>query len=136
MNSPDDRAFRYGGIAALIASMAVTLVVMMRMSSGSVDTGLLLFAAWAISPYLVFLAAGALIQRFTSIRGSALLISAISVLMLAFTLFTYISGLTGESSTESLVFVAAPVILYIGSFSLLAVGLLIGSFMARKTDAG
>jgi uncharacterized membrane protein YqgA involved in biofilm formation len=55
-----------------------------------------------------------------------------SVLLLAATLIFYIGTMTGESSTEALIFVFAPLYLYVGGFVFLAAGFVIAKLGERK----
>lgn len=126
------------GITALAAAIVVTVLVMLRSAHGEpgVDGEALLFIAWAVSPYVCVLVAGQLFERFTRLPYRSLIFCIVSVLMLAFTLAVYPTIPSGTSSTAVIAFVAVPFDLYIGSFVLIAGGLVIASFFERKRRNG
>ena len=77
-----------------------------------------------------------LLERFTSIAQIPGMNLIISLLMLGFTLITYLSVLFGDhsSSTEGLIFVFIPFWLYVGSTALGGLGLLIAWLSNRYPE--
>ena len=118
----DTKILKVIGILALAVAAVVTIKTMLDAGQWNIDLRMMIFIGWAVSPYVVFFAASALLERFASTFIMSTIFCIISVLMLASTLFFYVGTLTGESSTEALIFIFAPVYLYIGSFIALAVG--------------
>lgn len=122
------------GIVALAAAIVVTVFVMLRSAHATrgADAESLLFIGWAISPYVCVLVAGQLFEKFTRLPYRSLIFCIASLLMLAFTLAVYPWIPNDPSSTGTIAFVAVPVDLYIGSFVLLAGGLVVASFFSRR----
>lgn len=121
-------------MVALAAAIVVTVLVMLRSAHATpgVDAESLLFIGWAISPYVCVLVAGRLFERFTRLPYRSLIFCLVSVLMLAFTLAVYPWIPNDPSSTGTLAFIAVPIDLYVGSFVLLAGGLVVASFFGRR----
>ncbi len=119
-------------IAALVLSVIVTVAAMLYSANWSVDLGAFLFILWAISPYICVFFVGQLVKKFTSIPQTSLIFCVVSLLMLAFTLLTYLGAFFDQSSTYALVFLFIPVYLFIGSFLLIGIGLLFAFFFKRS----
>ena len=120
------------GFAALAAAALVTVVIMLRAATWSVDLGTIVFLAWAVSPYACILAACILIEKITSLRYIPLILCVVSILMLGFTLLAYLGTLEDDSSTYALIFISVPILLYAGSFTLLLLGLVIAWLSGRR----
>ena len=112
-------------LAALAIAALTTVAVMLHAGEANPDAGFILFLLWGISPYIFFLATTALLERFTSIYRICEIACVISVLMLAFTLLTYIGTLNDRSSTYGLIFIFVPIYLFVGSLGILIVSVII-----------
>jgi hypothetical protein len=121
--------------AALLTCSAIVTAVSMIRSAQGVDAGVLIFIAWAISPYICFFAASTLLQRFVRSPHLAAASLVISVLMLLFTVLSYVSIASDTSSTASLAYIVIPVYVYVGSFLLLSAALIISLFLGRAKKA-
>lgn len=117
---------------ALSIAAIITVVIMLRAADGKIDPGTLLFMLWGISPYLVFMVVTGLLEHFTRLPRLLVIACVISLLMLGFTLFAYVTTLNDTSSTGAIIFVFVPLWLYIGSFIFLTVGILV-SWILKKT---
>ena len=122
-------------IVALAISTIVTVLAMLRASEWSIDSSVLLFIGWAVSPYLFLLVMSFLLNKFTSLPYKSVIFCFTSILMLVFTLLAYVGTLGNKSSTSALIFVFAPVYLYVGSVIVLIVGLITARLFGRsKTE--
>ena len=119
-------------IAILITCAVVTVYSMWHASGQTLDMGILGVMIWGISPYVCFFLATYLLERFTAISHLPAIGFVIALLMLGFTLFAYLSTPADTSSTSGLIFVFVPLCLFVGSFSLLVIGVP-GSYWANKT---
>ena len=117
---------------ALSIAAIITVVIMLRAADGKIDPGTLFFMLWGISPYLVFMVVTGLLEHFTRLPRLLVIACVISLLMLGFTLFAYVTTLNDTSSTGAIIFVFVPLWLYIGSFIFLTVGILV-SWILKKT---
>ncbi len=118
----------------LIAASFFTAYAMARAAAWDLDLGLIVFIAWAVSPYLVFFTAGRVLKRFVPSAGLSYATLAIALLMLAFTVMVYAGINQDPSSTASLIFVFAPLYIYIGSFFLLTVSVIVMLIFGRKSS--
>jgi hypothetical protein len=121
-------------IAALSLAAIITVVTMTVAADGKFEAATLLFLGWAVSPYACFFAAGRIMEKLTSAPRLLLICGAISILMLGFTVLAYVEVLIRPSSTAGLIFLLAPLWLYIGSFFLLAAGLLSVWLTGRREE--
>ena len=110
---------------SLLISLAVSVYALVRESGGSFDVGMIGFVVWVVSPYVLFFLATLLLARYTPVRQLPAIGFVIAVLMLAFTVYAYIVSLNGQSSTEALIFVFAPLWLFISAFPLLGISTLV-----------
>ena len=127
-----DNRFTIVEALALGVGIGVTIYLMLRSAEWSIDGGALLFVAWAISPFIIFHLAGRLIRRLIKAPHLPLISAIIAVLMLAFTLVTYVGSMNSDSSTEALIYVFVPIYLYIGSLFLLTLGTVIAWVTGRS----
>ncbi len=118
-------------ISALLLSAIVTVAAMLYSANWSVDLTWFLFIIWAVSPYICVFLAGHLAEKIKSIPQTSVVFCVAAVLMLAFTLLTYLGAFFDQSSTYALVFLFIPVYLFIGSFFLIGIGLLFAIFFRR-----
>lgn len=116
---------------ALSASVVVTMLAIVREAGWSIGPGTLGFILWAISPYICFFFADILLRKLFSVPKLSLFSCLISLLMLAFTLVTYLGTVNDGSSTYPLIFLVLPIYLYVGSFILLASALILGLLFRR-----
>jgi hypothetical protein len=117
----------------LLASAGVTIWRMLHAAGESPEMGIIFFIIWAISPYLCFWAAVYLLSRYTSLSGILVSGLVVSLLMLGFTVLTYVA-LDDTSSTYALVFIFVPIWLYIGGFGLLGISVFI-SWLTKRGSA-
>lgn len=122
---------RLVSVMALTLSVFLTVWAMMRAANWDIGLGGLPFVLWAVSPYFVVLAVEVLNRKVAALPKIPAVYPVLSLLMLGVTFFAYELSLTGESSTESLIFLILPVFLYAGSFLVLALAFVI-SFVARS----
>lgn len=119
-------------VLALILAALVTVFTMQHAAGQSADIGIIGFMIWGISPYFCFFLASYLLERFTSISKIPVIGCVIAILMLGFTLLAYIGTLDDTSSTYGLIFLIVPVWLFVGSFSILGISILISWFLNRR----
>lgn len=119
--------------ALLFAAAAVTLYSMLEAAAWRVDLPTALFIVWAVSPYFCFFAAGRLLIKLLPASNIAIPAVVIAALMLAFTIYAYIGTSADHSSTYALVFVFVPLYIYIGSFFLLSIALLVSRLMIKRS---
>ena len=117
----------------LVVASIVTVVTMLHAAGQTIDLVTLGFLLWGISPYFCFFAVTYLLERFTSIPRITTIGGVISILMLGFTLLAYIGTLGDKSSTYGLIFIFIPIYLYVGSFVLLAISVLVSWLASRRT---
>ncbi len=117
---------------ALTIAAVVTVFLMLRSAAWIVDGGTIAFLAWAVSPFVIFHLAGRLLKRFIKAPHLAFISAVIALLMLAFTLITYVPASMDRSSTEALIYLVVPMYLYIGSLFLLSLGTAIAWFARKK----
>jgi quinol-cytochrome oxidoreductase complex cytochrome b subunit len=122
-------------LAALAIAAVITVLLMLRAAEWNIDLGVLLFIVWAVSPYICFYIASILVEKFTSLSNVPLISCIVSLLMLAFTFITYLASLNDTSSASSLIFVFVPLLLYIGSFSVLIIGLVLIKLFRRRSSS-
>ena len=116
----------------LTAAAAVTAYFMLNPAEWRIDLALGLFIFWAISPYVCFFAAGRLLIRLSPASKIGIPIVLIASLMLAFTLYAYVGTSGDPSSTYALIFVFVPLYLYVGSFFMLSLTILISRIFMKK----
>jgi hypothetical protein len=76
-----------------------------------------------------------LLRRFSFLSRTALIFFVVSFLMLVFTLLAYVGTLGDDSSSYALIFVFMPLYLYIGSFFLFGLGLVLSLlFKSPKSE--
>ncbi|HEX8737315.1 MAG TPA: hypothetical protein VF721_18425 [Pyrinomonadaceae bacterium] len=121
MNDRDSRAIE---ITALSLSIIVTALAMLHAGAWKIDLVGLLIMLLTISPYIcLFLADIGLRKTAPNLKMSSVFCAA-SLLMLGFTLLTYIGTLGDSSSTYALIFLFVPFYLYVGGAIFLGGGLL------------
>jgi len=119
-----DREARGIEISALSISIIVTVFAVLRAGTWKIDLGALLIILWTISPYiLLFLADVGLRKTSPTLKMSSVFFAA-SLLMLGFTLLTYLDSNEGGSSTYALIFLFIPIYLYLGGAIFVAGGLI------------
>ena len=120
---------------SLMLSVLVTVIVFLKMADLTLGIELIVFVIWTISPYVCFFLVTYLLERFTSIPQVPGMGFIIAVLMLGFTLLTYPGLLWNghHSSTEGLIFIFAPFWLFVGSFPLLGLCVLV-SWLSNKQE--
>ena len=94
---------------AMVAAGALVLSA----DGGDPFLGLLLFVLWVTSPYLVLYLISLLVERFTQVPGRYGVGWFIAVLMLGFTLLTYVGTFGDKSSTYGLIFIFIPLWLHL-----------------------
>jgi hypothetical protein len=119
-------------ISALVLSIIVTLLAMLRAAAWSIDSGMLLFMLWAVSPYICFFFADIVLRKLLSLPKMPLIFCVISLLLLGSTLVTYIGTMNDRSSTYALIFLFVPIYLYIGSFILLGASIIFALLSKRS----
>jgi hypothetical protein len=119
-------------IFALAISAIVTALTMLRAAEWKIDFSGFLFLCWALSPYVFLLILSFLIDKFTSLPKKSLVFCITAILMLVFTLLAYVGTLGDESSTSALIFVFAPVYLYVGTVIVLIGGLITARLFGRQ----
>ncbi|MCU1289769.1 MAG: hypothetical protein JWN60_1998 [Acidobacteria bacterium] len=126
---------KIAGNLALFLSAIVTILAMLNANAWSLDPGGIPFIVWAISPYFCFMSAYLLLRRFSFLSRTALIFFVVSFLMLVFTLLAYVGTLGDDSSSYALIFVFMPLYLYIGSFFLFGLGLVLSLlFKSPKSE--
>jgi hypothetical protein len=126
---------KIAGNLSLFLSAIVTILAMLNANAWSLDPGGIPFIVWAISPYFCFMSAYLLLRRFSFFSRTALIFFVVSFLMLVFTLLAYVGTLGDDSSSYALIFVFMPLYLYIGSFFLFGLGLVLSLlFKSPKSE--
>ena len=120
-------------IFALAISAIVTALTMLRAAQWKIDFSGFLFLCWALSPYVFLLILSFLIDKFTSLPKKSLVFCITAILVLILTLLAYVGTLGDESSTSALIFVFAPVYLYVGAVIVLIGGLITARLFGRQT---
>lgn len=105
---------------ALNISMVVTIWAILGAANWEMGFGVMVFIIWAVSPYLFVILVDFISSRYADMPKMHIVLCLLSLLMLGVTGLVYGAGLTGESSTESLIFIFLPLYLNIGSFIILA----------------
>lgn len=105
---------------ALTISMVVTIWAILGAANWEMGFGVMVFIIWAVSPYLFVILVDFISSRYADMPKMHIVLCLLSLLMLGVTGLVYGAGLTGESSTESLIFIFLPLYLNIGSFIILA----------------
>jgi len=115
----------------LVIAASVTIYSMLYAANWAIDVSTIAFVLWAISPYISFFAASRLFVKFAPTMGMAFPALVISMIMLVFTVYAYAATLMSSSSTAALSFVFVPIYLYIGSFFIMSVAMLMGRLYSR-----
>jgi hypothetical protein len=100
-----------------IAALSFGTILALRavlLGAGVADPTVILFLLWVVSPYLLFFFITWFIERFTKIPARHGIAAICAVLMFAFSLLAYADTGANKSSTYGLIFIFAPVWLYIG----------------------
>jgi len=121
----NDKNLRTVGISALILSIIITVLVMLRAAVWNIDSGAFLFILWAISPYIALFFADVVLKKITSISKLSLVFCVTAILMLGFTLLAYVGTLGDESSTYALIFLFVPLYLFVGGVIVFGIGLIL-----------
>ena len=111
-------------ILALSVSIIVTVLAMLRAAAWEFKPGTFPFILWGISPYICLFSVDIVLRRLASVSKMSLVFCVTSVLMLGFTLLTYVGTLGDKSSTYALIFLFVPFYLYIGGIIFLGGGLI------------
>ena len=130
----NDKNLRVIGISALLLSIIVTVLLMLRAAAWEIGSGQLLFILWAISPYISLFLVDVLLRKITSISKLSLLFCVTSLLMLGFTLLAYVGTLGDKSSTYALIFVAVPFYLYVGGVLVFGIGLILALLLKSSKN--
>jgi hypothetical protein len=115
----------------LAAAVIITIATMVKATGGTLDIGVFLFILWAVSPYALLLIISGIVGRTRYAQYVATPFFITSLLLLAGTLFFYVGALNGQSSTEALIFVFAPLYLHVGAALTFFVGLIVSRFTVR-----
>lgn len=115
-----------------VASLAIALVVvssiLMYVTRGRFNIGMLIFVPWIILPYIAFFVMTTYLYRTHPNTALPRTAAAASILMLAFTSLVYIDGLLIHPDAQSgLLFLFVPGYLVVGGFVMLGVGLAFGT---------
>lgn len=97
----------------LIVCCVATTAGFMRAADPNANAGIFLFLLWGIGPYLIFWVATWLLERFSSIPQVPGIGFGLSILIALYALAVYLLPLSHQSSTEGLIFIFAPLWLYI-----------------------
>jgi hypothetical protein len=99
----------------------VTIVGFLRSAGEDANIEVLVLLLWGTGPYLLFWIATNLLERFSSIPQVPGIGFGISILIALYALGVYAEPLNHKSSTEGLIFVFAPLWLYLLLLPLLGV---------------
>ena len=113
-------------------SSFVTIVGFNRAVDDDPGIGVLIVFLWGTGPYLLFWLVTYLLERFTSIRQVPAMGLGISLLIVVYAFAVYFQPLDHKSSTEGLIFIFAPLWLYISVLPLLGFCLLIALVSNRQ----
>ena len=116
----------------LCAAAAVTIYSLLNAAAWQFDPRSVIFMTWAVSPFVCFFATVRIILKFAPIKEIALAASAISALLLVSTLYSYVGVARDQSPTNIQDFVLIPLYLYIVSFFMLSLSILISRFFIKK----
>jgi len=103
----------------LAASCIVTIIAFLRSADNDAGIGILVVLLWGTGPYLVFWLATYLLERFSRMRQGPGIGFGISIFILLYALAVYLEPLNHKSSTEGLIYIFAPLWLYLLLFPLL-----------------
>jgi hypothetical protein len=128
-------------ISALSVSVIVTALAMLRAAMWKIDSGALLFILFAISPYIclflfdVVLRRDVLLKKIPSVSEKMPRVFCVtSLLMLGFTLLTYVGTIGDRSSTYALIFLFVPFYLFAGGAVIVGGGLIWALFSKSSED--
>ena len=123
----------------LLVSGIVTIIAFLRLVGDDAEwdvhaaIGILVMLLWGTGPYILFWLATFLLERFSSIRQVPGIGFGISIVILLYALAVYLEPLNHKSSTEGLIFIFAPLWLYL-ILPLLGVCVLIAWISNRQTE--
>ena len=103
----------------LILSCIVTVIPFLREADDNAGIGILIFLLWGTGPYILFWLATYLLERFSSMRQVPGIGFGISIFVLLYALTVYLEPLNHKSSTEGLLYIFAPLWLYVSLLPLL-----------------
>ncbi|HEX6124203.1 MAG TPA: hypothetical protein VFZ23_02405 [Pyrinomonadaceae bacterium] len=112
---------------SLIAASVPWAIALPEWNGGLSSDGLLLFA-WITSPYLCFFVVTSLLEKYSSIKGIFHIDLVIAVLILTFSLWAY-----PRAPEESLVYLFAPLWIYIGSAYALGISVLLTRLRGKNS---
>ena len=117
------------GVACL-----VTIVGFLRGADEDTNVGILVVLLWGTGPYLLFWLATYLLERFSSIPQVPGIGFGISILVALYALGVYAEPLDHKSSTEGLIFIFAPLWLYLLLLPLLGVCVFCAWLLRKSPD--
>lgn len=102
-------------------SCLITVVGFLRPAIGDGNPGILIVSLWGMGPCLLFWFATYMLERFSSIPQVPGIGFGISILVAVYSFAVYAEPLNHKSSTEGLIFIFAPLWLYLLLLPLLGV---------------
>jgi hypothetical protein len=110
---------------ALVVGELTAAITLLLSATDVPFLALIAFVFWVTSPYLVMIVVSRLVERFTEVPGRYTVGCVVALLMLAFSLMTYIGTFGDKSSTYGLIFLFIPLWLHIGGVGLYSMCILI-----------
>jgi hypothetical protein len=118
----------------LAVSCIVTIIGFLRPADDDAGIGILVVLLWGTGPYLIFWLATYLLERFSSIRQVPGIGFGISVFVAIYALAVYAEPLNHKSSTEGLIFLFAPLWLYLLLLPLLGLCVFVAWLSNRQLE--
>jgi len=118
----------------LVVSIVVTVIAFLRSVSDDAGAGILVVLLWGIGPYLLFWLATYFLERFSSMPQVPGIGFGLSIPILIYALAVYLEPLNHKSSTEGLIFIFAPLWLYIFTLPALGLCILVARLLSRDVE--
>lgn len=118
----------------LVVSTMVTIIAFLRPAGDDAGVGVLVVLLWGTVPYILFWLATFLLERFSSMRQVPGIGFGISIFILLYAFAVYLEPLNHKSSTESLIFIFAPLWLYFFALPTLSICILVAWFSNRQFE--
>ena len=110
---------------ALVVGELTAAITLLLSATDVPFLALIAVVFWVTSPYLVMIVVSRLVERFTEVPGRDTVGCVVALLMLAFSLMSYIGTFGDKSSTYGLVFLFIPLWLHIAGVGLYSMCILI-----------
>jgi hypothetical protein len=109
----------------LVVSGLVTMMSFLRAADPDNGSDNLVWVLWGIGPYFLFWIMTWLLERLSSIRQVPGIGFGLSIVILVYALLVYLEPLNHKSSTEGLIFLFAPLWLYLLTLPALGICVLV-----------